>query len=77
MTEVITVGEKGQVVIPKKFRDDLHIEKGTKLLIVEEREKITMKPIRLDDKHAFLLLSESSLRKVWDNEYDARWDEVL
>lgn len=77
MNEVITVGEKGQIVIPKRFRDDLSIQKGTKLLVTEEEDKIIVKPIRLDDKHLFLLLSEHSLKKVWDNKYDARWDDVL
>ncbi len=75
--EVITVGEKGQIVIPKKFRDDFKIDKGTKLLVAEEKEKITIKPITLDEKHLLMLLSESSLKKVWDNKYDRRWDDVL
>ncbi len=77
MTEIITVGEKGQVVIPKKFRDELKLVKGTKLLVVEEKDKITLKPVRLEDKHALLLLSEASLRNVWDNKHDQRWDDVL
>lgn len=77
MTEVITMGEKGQIVIPKKIREDFKISKGTKLLILEEKEKITIKPITLDEKHLFMLLSETSLKKVWDNKYDERWDDVL
>lgn len=77
MPEVITVGEKGQIVIPKKIREDFKINKGTKLLVLEEKEKITIKPITLDDKHLFMLLSETSLKKVWDNKYDERWDDVL
>ncbi len=77
MPEVITVGEKGQIVIPKEIRKDFHIEKGTKLLIREDHETITIKPIILDEKHFLMLLSESSLKKVWDNKYDQRWDDVL
>ncbi|MBI2541882.1 AbrB/MazE/SpoVT family DNA-binding domain-containing protein [Candidatus Woesearchaeota archaeon] len=78
MTELITVGEKGQIVIPKKIRDGLKIEKGTKLLVSEDKEKITIKPIvKLDEKHLFMLLSETSLKKTWDNPYDERWDDVL
>ena len=77
MADVITVGEKGQIVIPRKLREDLRIKKGTKLLVREERNRITMKPIALDEKHLFMLASEAALHKVWDNTYDEQWDEVL
>lgn len=77
MTEVITVGEKGQIVIPKKIREDLKISKGTKLIVSEDKEKITIKPVKLDEKHIMMLLSETSLKKTWDNPYDERWDDVL
>lgn len=77
MPEVITVGEKGQIVIPKRFRDDLHILKGTKLVVDEKEKTIVMKPVALNDDHALLLLSELSLKKTWDNKYDERWDDVL
>ena len=77
MTEVINVGEKGQIVIPKKIRQVLHIEKGSKLLIAGERDRIIIKPAKLTEKNLYLLLSESSLKKTWSNQYDERWDEVL
>ena len=77
MPEVVTVGEKGQIVIPKKMRDDLKIEKGTKLIVSEDKDKITIKPVKLDEKHILMLLSETSLKKTWDNPYDERWDDVL
>ena len=77
MTEVITVGEKGQIVIPKKIREGLKIGKGTKLIVSEDKDKITIKPVKLDEKHMLMLLSESSLKKTWDNPYDERWDDVL
>ena len=77
MNEIVTVGEKGQIVIPKKIRDDFKIGKGTKLLISEDKDKITIKPVKLTEKHFLMLLSESSLKKTWDNAYDERWDNVL
>lgn len=77
MTELVTVGEKGQIVIPKKIRDDFKIAKGTKLLVTEDKDKITIKPVKLDEKHILMLLSETSLKKTWDNPYDERWDDVL
>lgn len=77
MTDLVTVGEKGQIVIPKKIREDFKIGKGTKLLISEDKEKITLKPAKLTEKQLLMLLSETSLKKTWDNPYDERWDDVL
>ena len=77
MPELVTLGEKGQIVIPKRVRDDFNLGKGARLLLSEEKEKIILKPVTMDEKHLFLLLSESSLKKVWDNKYDKRWDDVL
>lgn len=77
MTEIITVGEKGQIVIPKKIRNDFNIQKGTKLIIKEEGEKVILKPIKLTETELFMLASEESLKKTWDNKYDSKWDEVL
>jgi len=77
MAELITVGEKGQIVIPIQYRRDLKIEKGTQLIITEDKDKITIKPVKLDEKQMLMLLSETSLKKTWDNKYDERWDDVL
>ena len=77
MPEVITVGEKGQIVIPKKIREEFKINKGTKLIVAEDKDRITIKPVKLDEKHLLMLLSEMSLKKTWDNPYDERWDDVL
>ena len=77
MTDIITVGEKGQIVIPKKIREELKIIKGTKLIITEDKDKISIKPIKIDERHLLMLLSETSLKKAWNNKYDERWDDVL
>jgi len=77
MAEVITVGEKGQIVIPKQMRDDFKLDRGAKLLIVEEDGRITMKPVQLNETQMLMLMSESSLKKTWDNKYDERWDNAF
>ena len=77
MADVIAVDEKGQIVIPKKIREDFKIIKGVKLLVTEENGKIVLKPVKLSESHIFMLLSEPSLKKIWDNKYDERWDDVL
>ena len=77
MTELIAVGEKGQIVIPKQIRDDLKIVKGMKLLVTEEKDKVILTPIKLSESHVLMLLSEPALKKTWNNKYDERWDDVL
>jgi AbrB family looped-hinge helix DNA binding protein len=77
MAEVINVGEKGQIVIPKKFRDDLKIGKGTKLIIVEEKNRLVIKKVSLDEDNLWMLVGEETLKDTWDNPYDERWDDVL
>ncbi|MEK6921042.1 MAG: AbrB/MazE/SpoVT family DNA-binding domain-containing protein [Nanoarchaeota archaeon] len=75
--ELVTLGEKGQIVIPMKIRRAFHLEKGMRLLVKEEKDKIILKPTTMDEKHLLMLLSESSLKKVWDNPHDERWDDVF
>jgi AbrB family looped-hinge helix DNA binding protein len=77
MTEVVTVGEKGQIVIPKKVREDFGITKGMKILVKERKDTIVLKPARMSETQLLMLLSESSLKKVWDNPQDQRWDDVF
>jgi AbrB family looped-hinge helix DNA binding protein len=77
MTEVVTLGAKGQIVIPKKVRQDFRMRKGMKILVKREKDKIILKPAKADEKHLLMLLSESSLKKVWDNPQDDRWDDVF
>ena len=77
MAEVVSVGEKGQIVIPIRFRKDLKIEKGTKLIIVEGNDKLTLKKISLSEDQLWMLAGEETLKKTWDNKYDERWDDVL
>jgi AbrB family looped-hinge helix DNA binding protein len=79
MTEIdlVKVGEKGQIVIPKKMREDLKIEKGTRLIITEEGSKITIKKAALEEDQLWMLAGEETLKKTWDNKHDERWNDAL
>ncbi|MBI2665977.1 AbrB/MazE/SpoVT family DNA-binding domain-containing protein [Candidatus Woesearchaeota archaeon] len=77
MPELVSVGEKGQIVIPKQFREELHIEKGTKLLIAEEGEKLILKKVDIAEDMLWMLVGEETLKKTWDNPYDKQWDDFL
>ena len=47
--EIITVSEKGQVVIPQKIRKEMKIKPRSKLLVYGKGNVIIMKPIELPD----------------------------
>ena len=65
--EIITVSRKGQVVLPKKVREDMQINQGSKLLLIEKEGKLTLSKLDslLKDKSFTLLASEKSLAKDW------------
>jgi AbrB family looped-hinge helix DNA binding protein len=44
-TATITLSSKGQVVIPKEIRDELHWEAGTELTLVSNASGVTLKAV--------------------------------
>lgn len=44
--EISKIGERGQIVIPQEFRDELHIKKGEKFLVVKSDGKIILQQMR-------------------------------
>ena len=43
--QMVKVTRKGQVTIPAPYRKKLHIRQGTKLLVSQKEDIITMKPV--------------------------------
>lgn len=79
----ITLSSKGQVVIPKEIRDELHWDEGTQITLVSSTSGITLKAVpkktgrKLEDligmlKHDGPPLSTEDLCKPVD--YSADWD---
>ena len=79
----ITLSSKGQVVIPKEIRDELHWEPGTQLTLISTPSGVTIKAMpqktgrRLEDligmlKHEGPPLSTDGLCKPVD--YRADWE---
>ena len=40
---VVSVGERGQIVVPKRIRDELGLEKGSKLVVLVFGDVIVMR----------------------------------
>ena len=44
--EITKLGERGQIVIPQEIRNQLHLKKGEKFLVVKSYSKIIFEPLR-------------------------------
>lgn len=44
--DIVRLGERGQVVIPQEMRNQLHLKKREKLLVVKSDNKIIFEPIK-------------------------------
>lgn len=85
--EIITTSSRGQIVIPEGIRKKYKIKKGTKLILIEQGDKIILekeekiKEIlnKIDiEENGWTSLAEESLREVWDNEKDEKtWRKYL
>jgi AbrB family looped-hinge helix DNA binding protein len=83
MIKTVKVSDKGQIVIPQTFRENLGIVKGDDLTIFQidgkiliEKAQKTEEKIK-DDFKDILKFSEDSLKEVWDNQEDEIWNEYL
>lgn len=43
---VVTVSSKGQIVVPKRLRDALHLKPGMRLQVELQGEQLVLKPLR-------------------------------
>lgn len=58
----VTVGTKGQVVIPKEIRDMLQIESGDTLMVLTKHDK-AIGMIKTDDLEAFMEYMKKEMEK--------------
>ncbi len=74
---IVTVSEKGQIVLPKKIRDMLKIGEGTKLFVEEKRGQITLHKIENIAADAPYLLSHEALADDWlSKEDEEAWKDL-
>ncbi len=51
--EVTSLSTRGQVVIPNSIRENLRLEPGTKMIIIQEGDNILLKPIKAPRQNQF------------------------
>jgi len=67
----VTITEKGQIALPKAFRDSIGLESGQKIAILTYEDHIELRPLdKLTDKLYPALMSEKSLAKHWNSKED-------
>ena len=82
--EILTVSQKGQIVLPIKVRGLLGIKQGTKLLMIQENGELKLKKAETlltkgvsKEKLFTLLASEKALAKGWfSREEDEAWKDL-
>ena len=64
--EITKIGERGQVVIPQSFRDDMSIHKGDKFMVLQRGDMLVLKKLRgpsMEDFDKMLKKSHAHARK--------------
>ena len=77
--EIITLSEKGQIVLPKRVREEMGVGRGSKLLLVEKQGRATLTKVDdlLKEKFSALLAPERSLAKDWlSKEEEEAWKNL-
>jgi AbrB family looped-hinge helix DNA binding protein len=83
MIKTIKVSDKGQIAIPQPMRENLGIERGDELILIQldgkllvEKSKKTETMI-IDDFKDILKFSEKSLKDIWNNKDDDVWNQYI
>ncbi|MFH1210140.1 MAG: AbrB/MazE/SpoVT family DNA-binding domain-containing protein [archaeon] len=83
MIKTIKVSEKGQIAIPQEIRENLGINKGDNLIMIQIDGKLLLEKAQKaeskmqDDFKDILKFSEKSLKEVWNNKEDNIWNQYL
>jgi len=86
MIETIKVSSRGQIVIPERIREQLEIEEGMKLVLINdegrlilEKEQVFLQKMKEnEERQAWIALGEKAFTKVWDNPKDEEtWKRYL
>jgi AbrB family looped-hinge helix DNA binding protein len=83
MIKTIRVSEKGQIAIPQIIREQMGIEQGDELVLLQIEGRILLEKAQkteekiLDNFKDILKFSEQSLTEVWDNKEDEIWSQYL
>ena len=72
--DVISMSSKGQVVLPKKIRDEMTLESGTKFAVFTDGKNIYLKPIKIPSLEEFNAMMDESQK--WAEEVGLTEDDI-
>ena len=74
-----TVSSKGQIVLPERFREEMKMGKGTRLLIIKEADLLILKKEAAlkDDFKDLTKMAEESIKDLWDRKEEDVWNKYL
>jgi AbrB family looped-hinge helix DNA binding protein len=62
ISEVTSLSSKGQVVIPGRFRKEMGLKSGSKLMVISDGSNLLLKPMQPPKIEAFTRLIQESQR---------------
>ncbi|MBP2657181.1 MAG: SpoVT / AbrB like domain protein [Firmicutes bacterium] len=73
----ITLGPKGQIDIPKEFRDELNLNSNSKIRLYIENERIIIEPVKFEDEFQDMVMyclkrDNKSINEDTIKEYEIR-----
>lgn len=75
--EIVTMSTKGQVTLPSEFREELNIDKGSKMVVLIKQGWIFMKPISNLAKLRGILSEVEMTSEELIREIRGEWDKDL
>ena len=75
-TKIIKVTNKGQISLPVKFRESLHIDQGDDIIIAQTNDLVVIKKLKKEDFSDLLKHSEDVAKELWDNKKDEVWNDI-
>jgi AbrB family looped-hinge helix DNA binding protein len=75
--EIVTMSTKGQVTLPNEFREELKIDKGSKMVVLIKQGWIFMKPISNLSKLRGILSEAEKTSEELIREIRGEWDKDL
>jgi len=61
--EIATIGERGQMVIPQPFREEMGVNKGDKFMVLKRGDMFVLKKLQAPSKEDF----DHMLKKAHDH----------
>jgi AbrB family looped-hinge helix DNA binding protein len=80
--KTVPLGQRGQLVIPQEFREDLKLEEGEELVVFENGKEIMIRKQEkvihaMEDSDFWHTAQEKTLQKIWEDEPDGLWESYL